>query len=473
MRVTLPGSRTWAGLMVEPARPASIRDRPNAYWYVVATVCIGAFLGQLDTSIVTLALPTLGVQFHAGVSSVELVALAYLVVLVATVAAIGRFADMFGRKLLYIYGFGVFTLASVACGLAPTLPVLVGFRVVQAIGAAMLQANSVALIATAVPRSKLGRAIGAQGAAQAVGLALGPLVGGLLIAVGGWRLIFFVNVPAGAAGMILGWFLLPRSRDLRSRVPFDWHGFGLFAPAVVALLIGLNLIAHGGSAEIGAWPALAIAAIAGALFFRHARRTADPMIDLGLFRRASFSTGIVAGLLSYVVLFGVLFVVPFFLEQRQGLSAKHAGFVLTALPAALIVVAPFAGRVSDRLGARLPTAAGMAVTAAALGMLAAQHRSVPVVVVLLAVLGLGVGAFTPANNASIMASAPRAQSGAAGGVLNMTRGLGGALGVAVVGIVYGSGSSTTGGRFTLALTMLAVFAVIAATVAGASAHKAD
>ncbi|HLX78401.1 MAG TPA: MFS transporter, partial [Acidimicrobiales bacterium] len=186
------GARTLRALLKEPRRLKSIRDRPNAYWYAVGAVCIGAFMGQLDASIVTIAFPSFERAFHAGVGSVTWVGLSYLLALVAFVTIVGRFADMAGRKLLYVYGFAVFTLASFACALAPNLGALVGLRVVQGVGAAMLQANSLAIIRLAVPRGRLGRTIGVQGAAQALGLALGPSVGGALIAAGGWRLIFYV-----------------------------------------------------------------------------------------------------------------------------------------------------------------------------------------------------------------------------------------------------------------------------------------
>ena len=191
-------------LLREPRRPTAVRDSPRAPWFVVGTVCIGAFMGQLDASIVTLALPRMGLDLHASLGAVEWVALAYLLVLVATVATVGRIADAVGRKLLYVYGFGVFTVGSVLCGLAPTLAVLIAARVLQAVGAAMLQANSVALIAEAMPPSMLGRAIGVQGSAQALGLALGPAIGGILLSLAGWRLIFLVNLPAGAIGLALG-----------------------------------------------------------------------------------------------------------------------------------------------------------------------------------------------------------------------------------------------------------------------------
>lgn len=463
--------RGWQRLVVEPRRPAVIRNWPSAPWLVVVTVSIGAFLGQLDASIVTLALPTLQQQFHASLASVEWVALSYLLVLVASVTAVGRLADMIGRKLLYTYGFAIFTLASVGCGLSPTLGVLIGFRVVQALGAAMLQANSVALIATAIPKASLGRAIGIQGAAQAIGLALGPTVGGLLIGVAGWRSIFFLNGPVGVIGLVLAWLLLPRSRDLALRVRFDWLGLGFFAPAVVAFLLALNVAANSGLAA----PLLLLvaAAVLVGVFIRRERRTSAPLIDLRLFRNLDFTAGIASGLLSYLVLFAVLFVVPFFLEHARQLSATRAGLELGALPIALAVVAPFAGRARDRIGARIPTVTGMLLVGVSLGGLAFADRSSAATVVLLAAVGAGLGLFTPANNAAIMAAAPREHSGMAGGILNLTRGLGTAIGVAATGLVLGVRNAerlhasphvvTVG--FQTCMVVLAVVAVAAAALA--------
>jgi EmrB/QacA subfamily drug resistance transporter len=451
-----------------------IRDWPGAHWLVVVTVSIGAFLGQLDASIVTLALPTLQQEFDTSLAAVEWVALSYLLVLVATVTAVGRLADMVGRKLLYTYGFALFTLASIGCGLAPSLGVLIGFRVVQAVGAAMLQANSVALIATAVAKTSLGRAIGIQGTAQAVGLAIGPTVGGLLISVAGWRWIFFVNVPVGIVGIVLGVLLLPRSRHLAPRVPFDWAGFWSFGPAVILFMLALSVASSSGlTAPVLLLVLLAAAAALFALFLRLERRASDPMIDLGLFRRRSFSTAIAAGLLSYLILFAVLFLVPFFLEKVHHLSPVQAGAVLSVLPIALSITAPFAGRARDRVGARIPTVAGMLLTALCLIVLTFTGDNQAVLVIMLAGIGVGLGAFTPANNAAIMSAAPARQSGMAGGILNLTRGLGTSLGVAIVGLILGlqtsqntsaSASDLTTG-FQISTAVLALIALAAAALA--------
>ena len=221
----------WQRLLVEPRRPESVRNKKNAYWLAVAAVCIGAFMGQLDASIVTVALPTLQRTFDASVGAVTWVGLSYLLVLVATVTAVGRLADMWGRKLLYVYGFVVFVIGSALCGLAPSLGILIACRVLQAVGAAMLQAKQ--RRHHRHRRSSLFRSARrsvSKVAAEAIGLALGPSVGGLLLAVGGWRLLFMVNVPFGVLGVLAGLAFIPRSLKLSERVPFDYKGLALVLP---------------------------------------------------------------------------------------------------------------------------------------------------------------------------------------------------------------------------------------------------
>ncbi|MGH2842222.1 MAG: DHA2 family efflux MFS transporter permease subunit [Solirubrobacteraceae bacterium] len=427
----------WRRLLIEPARPASIRVRPNAHWFTVGAVCVGACMGQLDASIVTVALPALERNFHASLGAVTWVGLTYMLVLVAFVTAVGRFADMLGRKLLYTYGFLVFIVGSALCGLAPDLVALNAFRVLQAAGAAMLQANSVAIIYLVMPREQLGRGIGIQGAAQALGLALGPTIGGLLIALGGWRLIFFVNVPVGVLGTVLAWFLVPRSRHLQARVAFDWAGLAIFVPTVICLLAAISFGDDAGWVSAPILSLFVVAIALGCAFVWWERRVSAPMLDLSLFRRIPFSAGISSGLLSYLALFGVLFVVPFYLDRALRVGVGRAGLELTVMPVALGVVAPLAGRWADRVGARPLTVAGMGIAALAFGALAVWHRDVWVFLVELAALGAGIGMFTPPNNAAIMSAAPPEESGVAAGVLNMTRGMGTAMGLAFTSLVFG------------------------------------
>jgi EmrB/QacA subfamily drug resistance transporter len=463
----------WHRLLVEPARPDSIRNSPRAPWLVVAAVCVGAFMGQLDASIVTLAFPTLRQAFHASLGSVQWVGQAYLLVLISSLAAVGRFADMFGRKLMYTYGFIVFVVGSALCGAAPNLQFLVAFRVVQGLGAAMLQANSVAIIASASPRHQLGKAIGIQGAAQALGLALGPAIGGLLIGVGGWRLVFLVNVPFGVAAVVMAWLLVPRSRDLAPKASFDWLGLGLFAPAVSALLLAVSFGDRYGWASSSIVAAFVAGAVLLSAFVARERRAESPMIDLSLFARPGFSAGIASGLLSYLVLFGTLTVAPFLLEAALRQTTGTAGVELFLLPLGVGVAAPLAGLLSDHIGARALTAAGMLCASAAIAGTAVDHSSLAVLLPLFAAAGLGLGAFTPPNNASIVGSVPPNQSGLASGVLNMTRGLGTSLGLALAGLAYTAGAGAgsvvparaTAAGYRNAAWMLAGVALLASLIA--------
>lgn len=453
-------------LLVEPRRPPAVAQHRHAHWFVVATVCAGAFMGQLDASIVTVALPSLQEAFHASLAAVTWVGLSYLLVLVATVTAVGRWSDMAGRKLVYTYGFGVFIVGSALCGLAPSLIVLDGSRALQALGAAMLQANSVAIIYLAVPRGQLGRAIGVQGAAQALGLALGPAVGGLLLAAAGWRLVFLVNVPVGLLGMVAAWLLVPRSRHLAHPASFDWAGLVLFVPAVAVVLGALSAGDRLGWASPAVLASLAAGAALGAGFVARERRAGAPMLDLSLFRRPGFSIGVTAGLASYLVLFGVLVVTPFFLERGLGVGPGRAGLEVTVMPLFLGLAALIAGRLSDRYGGRALTAGGMVLVTAALAILVVPKPGQAPLLVGLALMGMGLGLFTPANNAAIMASAPKDRAGVAAGVLNTARGLGTALGLALTGLVYGLAPTPQGG-FQVEMVLLATVSAVAVALAAA------
>ena len=439
-------------ILTEPRRPARIRELHSAPWLAVGTVCVGAFMGQLDASIVATALPVIRTNLHASIAGVEWVVLVYVLVLAGSVAAVGKIADRVGRKLLYTYGFAIFVAGSAACALAPSLGLLVLGRLVQAIGAVMLQANSYALIRDVLPASRLGTGLGIQGAAQAVGLSVGPALGGALTALGGWRLIFLVNVPIGLVGLVLGWFLLPRSTHLDRESRIDPSGTLLLAAIPSALLAALSFAAQSRNAGVGRAGAhrpgrvLVIAAVA------RQRRAPGSVIDAALVRVPAFVAGVSAALLSYVVLFGCLVAVPFFLEKSLHVGPAAAGLELSALPVALALVAPLGGAIRDRVGPRVPTAFGMLLTAGGMALLAVSATRTDLTVAALAIAGAGMGLFVAANNAATMFAAPEQRAGAAGGLLNMARGLGTALGVALTSLVFASGRGIT----SVALVLVAV-----------------
>ncbi|AHH97883.1 MFS transporter [Kutzneria viridogrisea] len=410
-------------LRAEPARPRWIANWPHAHWLAVGSVCLGAFMGQLDASIVTLTFPALGTEFGSTLAAVQWVSLSYLLTLVALLAPVGRLADTAGRKLVYLYGFGVFTLASAACGLADSLPALIAFRVVQAIGAAMLQANSVALVTTSAPRERMRLALGVQAAAQALGLALGPTVGGLLVAGVGWRWVFGVNVPIGIVAIIAGRYLLPRTRQRTPAGAPDWWGVALLATSASALLLALSS-ASGlplPPTAVGALFVLGVLTAVG--FVWRQRRARSPLIDLDLLRHKATRYGLVAATLGYLVLFGPLVLVPAMIS-----SPLRAGLALTSLPAGFALAATLGGRfVPATWSERRRCLLGSLLCCAALATLCAGGPLVGA----LALLGVGLGLVTPANNALVMAAIPARCSGLGGGLVNMARGLGTTLGVSV------------------------------------------
>ena len=431
-----------AGIWREPA-PLRGVARLNCYpWLVVGTVCIGAFMGQVDASIAQLVLPDVEAAFHASIGAAAWVSIAYLLVAAAMLPVFGRLADMFGRKLLYCGGFVVFVAGSALCGMAPSLDTLVAARVLQALGAGLLQANSIAIIVAAAAAPRRGRALGVQSAAQAVGLSAGPALGGFLIAALGWRWVFWINLPVGLLGAVLGFLVLPRTERPAGAVTpgiatFDLAGAVLLVPSLGLLMFALNEAGHAGPRS----PLLIGPLLVGVLlligFVRREQRTRSPLIHLGLFRNTVFVAGNVAGLLSYATLFGAFFVLPFVLEQAYGDSSLAAGLRLTVIPAALGLVAPVSGALYDRLGARFLTVSGMA--AALVGLLVLSFAlgtgRLTLATAALAVFGIGQGLFTAPNNSAIMASASAEQSGQAGGVLFVMRSLGMSLGISLASVI--------------------------------------
>lgn len=437
--------------------PASFIARRAAYpWFVVGTVSIGAFMGQLDASIVQLILPKLESEFAAKLSAVSWVALAYLLALAAFLPICGRLADMFGHKLLYTGGFLLFVLGSALCSVAPNLPFLVTFRVLEAIGAGLLAANSIAIIVSAVDPARRGRALGIQGAAQAVGLAVGPALGGLLLETLGWRSVFWINIPFGLAGALAGWFILPETKRLSRDMRFDWRGALLIGPALAALLVALNEGRGWGLTSPLLIGTSVLAVLLMALFVTVERRSKMPLVDLSLFRSPAFASRNVAGLFVYAALFGMFLLMPFVFVRGYHDGWLEAGLRLSIIPVALGIAAPLSGALSDRLGPRVPTVAGMVACVVGLALLFVAldetRHDVLLIMVALAVFGAGQGLFTAPNNSAVMAAAPQHLSGEAGSLLNVMRSLGMGVGIATAAttlswqlqVLTGSGGTTVG-----------------------------
>ncbi|MCL4321774.1 MAG: MFS transporter [Deltaproteobacteria bacterium] len=417
-------------------------SHPNWKWFILSTVLVGATMSALDVSIVNVAMPTMEHSFVVPMSTIEWVAMAYMLTLTVFLPLFGRLADMFGRTKMYNIGFIVFTVGSALCGIAPNANFLIFSRVLQAIGAGLLQANSVAIITQAFPSNELGKAIGLQGSVQAIAMSVGPFVGGMLIALVNWRLIFYVNVPIGIIGTFMALFILPSSKAniKKKREKIDYFGISFFAAGLAFLVLAVNEGAKLGWTSPIILTYFLIAIIFLPLFIYTELKVEHPMIDLKLFKKWGFSAGNTTGMLSYYVLFAVLFLMPFYLEDLLHYNAVVTGSILTPIPLSMAIIAPFAGAISDKVGSRIMTTLGMFICAIATLLLSFLGSSVNLYFLIFEfiILGIGMGIFTPPNNSAIMLSAPPERLGVAGGILNMMRALGLIFGVDISGLIFTS-----------------------------------
>ncbi len=448
-------------LLREPRRPHRIRTSTAAPWLAVTAVCFGAMMSQLDSSIVTLAYPTLQHHFNVSIGAVSWVGLAYILTSVSTLVLFGRISDMIGRKLIYTYGFMLFLVGSVACGLSPSLTVLVVSRIIQAIGGAMLQANSVAIVVLAVAKKNRTKALGFQATAQAAGLALGPTIGGLILGVVSWRWLFLVNIPLGLIGMPLAFLFIPRSRHLAERERLDVSGAMYLLVAVAALLASLSFASDLGWGSPMILVGFAVFVFAVLLFFRQERTTSSPLISPLLLSLKGFRWGLGGSLLSYLSMFSLLFLVPFELERGLGKSTSFAGLSLFALPLAIVFAAPFASRFSRKVGTTRALVTSSAIAAFGVAIIACGQLSSAVVIAGLAVAGVGFGLYNTTNNSSIMGKVAVNETGVGSGMLNMSRGIGTALGVAAAGALF----VALGGDSLTSTTVRASFSTTAWVVA--------
>jgi EmrB/QacA subfamily drug resistance transporter len=408
-------------------------------WQVMAAVAMGVFLATIDGSIVNVALPTLVRAFHTEFAVVQWVVLAYLLTVTTLMLSMGRLGDMIGKKPVYATGFVIFTFGSVLCGLAPTIYWLIGFRVLQAVGAAMMMALGTAIVTEAFPPSERGRALGIIGSLVSVGIVVGPVLGGILIGALSWRWIFFVNLPIGVIGGLMVSRFVPNLKPAGGQ-RFDYSGaFTLFV-SLTALLLAMTLGQRIGFTETLSLSLFAIWLTFLVIFVGIEWKSSQPMIDLSLFQNRLFSINLVTGFVTFVSIAGTIILMPFFLENVLGYDPRSVGMLLAIVPVAMGITAPIAGSLSDRLGTRSITVVGLLMLLAgyyAVSTLNTQTGGLGYVARFLPI-GVGMGIFQSPNNSAIMGAAPRTRLGVASGLLSITRTLGQTTGIATLGALWAS-----------------------------------
>lgn len=409
-------------------------------WWALAAVGSGVLLSTIDGSIVNISLGTLVAAFNSNLNVVEWVVLAYLLTITCLLLLMGRLGDLFGKRRVYAAGFIIFTLASVLCGLAPGVGALIGFRVLQAVGAAMIQSVGPALLVTAFPPRERGLALGAIGSFVAVGILIGPALGGLLLNSVGWQAIFFVNLPVGIIGTWLtGRSFAPDKPSAEGQV-FDLMGALLLMLSLLGLLLALTEGPQWGWADPRVLGLLALFVAAGAGFVAWELRFPSPMINLRMFRNAAFSLNLLAGFVLFLGLAFNLLLTPLFFQYVYQFDLRTTGLMLIALPLALSLTSPISGRLSDRIGPRALTIAGLALAGVGLAGLSLTRATTPPAQMLgfLLVVGAGVGMFQSPNNSTVLGNAPPEALGVASGLLAVMRTLGQTAGIALAGAIWAS-----------------------------------
>lgn len=451
----------------------------NRKWWTLGAVAVGLFMIMLDNTVVNVAVPSIQRELGVGLSELQWIVTGYALSFAALMLTGGKLADMLGRRRIFVVGIVIFTIASLFCGLAESGGSLIAWRIVQGVGAALMNPATLAIISATFPPRQRGMAIGIWAGVSALALAIGPLVGGLLTEHLSWSWVFFVNVPVGVFGVAASYLLIDESRDMSEEQRLDpagllTSGLGLFA--LTYGLIEANTYGWSSARIVGAFVA---AAVLLASFVVLELRQRVPMLDLTLFRNGTFAGANVVILMVGLAMFGVFFFVSLYMQNILGFSAVQAGAAFLPMTVLIILVAPIAGKLSDRIGSRWLMTGGMTLLGiqllyySTLGTTATFWDLLPA----LLIGGVGMSLTMTPSAAAIIGSVPTDTAGVGSAVMNSMRQVGGSIGVALIGAII---AAKVGDRrspeafvdgFSTALVVASVFAFVGAVVAAVTVRK--
>ncbi len=412
----------------------TVRHLPNKY-FVLFIISLGTVLSAYVSSSLDIALPNIMNTFGFTIDTVTWVLLSYLIPYGATLPIMGKLGDQFGRKKLYVTGLVVFTIATTMVGLSWSSGTIILFRILQGLGAAMSFPNAMTLVADAFPPTERGQAMGMWGAIAASGAVLGPTIGGYIVEYLSWRMLFNSIVPLAALGIVLAVTVLPETATDRQAVKIDYPGGLLLVAGLSALIIALNRGAQEGWTSLFILSLFAVMIISLGLFLYAETRIDDPLVDLRLFKNPTFTAANIVGFLTFMALYGGLFLIPFFLRNILGYTPIHAGLSLFPLVGSMILLAPLGGKLADKTGGRTPTVLGMLILTLALYSFHPMtgDTGYPFIAVRLVAMGIGLAlTMSPLSNAAL-GTLPKEKAGVGSGVFNLFKNVGGSVGIAILG----------------------------------------
>lgn len=404
-------------------------------WPALLSVALGQFMVVVDVTILNIAVPSIALDLDAALPDLEWTLIAYSLTMIGLVPLFGRISDVVGRKRLYLTGLAIFAAASGLAAMSQGIGHLIAARVLQAVGGALITSNTLAILTDVFPPGRRGIAMGLQSVVISGGAALGPALGGLLVTSFGWEAVFLVNVPVGVLSAAMALVVLPELRSGRRGEPLDVVGAGLLLGGLLATLLGLTRAPAWGWSDGRTLGALAVGVPLLASFAVWQTRAHYPLVEPSLLRIRPFVAGQVAGLFATMTLVSMVFLLPFYWQLLRGYSAQEAGLLMLPTPVGLMVTAPIAGRLSDRLGSRELTTLGLILAAGGALLLSGLNAATPILDALwrLLLFGVGLGMFLAPNNSAVMSAAPAGDRGVASGLLALFRFTGQALGIAFAG----------------------------------------
>lgn len=404
---------------------------------ILVTVNIGVFLASIDGSIINIALPTIQRCFNASFSSVQWAVISYLITITVLILPLGRIGDIIGKRYLYFSGFMTFTIGSLCCGLSPSIEFLICARVIQGLGAAMIMAVGLAIIAEVFSPKDRGSAMGIISSVAAAAIALGPTVGGFLIQIHSWNLIFFINIPIGVCGSYLAYKSIPETKA-NTREPFDYFASVIVFVGLLSFMIAFTDLQNTDAFNPLILSLFFIFLVSIIVLIIIEKKKRYPLIDLRLFKNSSFSFNLCISILVYATYSGMLILLPFFFESVLHYSVKDTGLLITVIPIMLGILSLLSGRLSDRFGATPLILAGLIFLSIAVYSMSSFRADTDTYFCVLRLLlfGIGIGLFMPPNLSAVMMDIPKERLGIASGIVTLSRTIGHALGVAILGTIW-------------------------------------
>jgi len=425
---------------LSPAAPPLPHSSDNYKWKALLTVAFGTMMGTMDASITNISFPILTKTFGVSITTIVWVTLAYILTSTSLLLILGRVGDLWGRKKIYLYGSLFFTVGLALCTLSQNIFQLIFFRVIQAVGSAMSMACGAAIVTEAFPEKERGLGLGLLAVSVSAGLITGPVLGGFLLGWLHWRSIFWVRIPMGLLVLILALVYLKKDEPRTKTIHFDWWGTLLSSLGLASLMVGVNQLHRFGPNSLLFYGLIGFGFLCFILFVFVEKRTADPLVDLSLFKNRVFS-GAVGGLfMMFLTYSAYILLMPFYLLQGLGLKPAQAGVIMTIVSMIAIVVGPISGKLSDRFGQAWFATLGAIITILSFWIFTglSVNSGIGEMIPALTLAGLGMGLFQSPNNSSIMGSVRKERLGTASAMIATSRQVGISLGTAMAGTIYSS-----------------------------------